>query len=367
MPVIALNLQPFAFHDLSHHMPRVALKNGKATHVCPKAAALGITRGMPQTAILLKAPDALLLEEHTPELQRKWEDLLEAFFQFSPNVESLEVGLCLITGSEWDAHQLAHQHHAKVGIGQTREQALIASSVAEPGKTRLVLDPEGFYQEAPITSLGLLGTSRDTLERLIWLGITVVHDLTCWNRKQIQHCFGEEARPILGLLFERNVWVARFQLPKEVQAEYTFPEPAKEPHQIDPVLMLLSRKLLERLKGLQARKLVLTATTDIGNLWSSRNIKSPVEKAGTLSHLLGLALKDSFAVDFHVHKLNVRLRDLYQPGEQKTLFQQKPSSRDAARMVHQRFAGAMFHFDLHDPYSQARDQRFRKRAIDEEE
>lgn len=367
MPVIALNLQPFAFFDSPNHAPKVALKNGKVTHLCPKAAELGVTQGMPQTAVLLRAPDALLLEEHTPDLQRKWDDLLQEFYGFSPNVEALHMGLCLITGSEWDAHQLAHQYQARVGVGQTREQALIASGVAEPGKTRIVLDPEAFYQEASTTTLSLLGVSRDTVEKLAWLGITVLHDLKAWSRKQILHYFGEEAKPILGLFFERNVWVARFQLPREVQAEHTFFEPVQEPYQIDPVLMMLSKKLLDRLRGLQARKLILTATTDIGNLWSSRTIKDPIEKVSTLSHLLGLALKDSFATDFHVHKLNVRLRELYQLGEQKTLFQQKPRPMDAVRLVHQRFSGAMFHYQVHDPYSQARDQRFRKLPFDEEE
>ncbi|GEM49791.1 hypothetical protein [Deinococcus cellulosilyticus] len=367
MPILAIHFIPFAFHNLPERDVKVSLREGRVVHLCEKAAALGVVKGMPESAVRLKASEARIVQDTSVELTQQWQDFLLQMFQFSPNVESLKEGMCLLTASEYDAHQIQHQFGCPVGVGQTREQALMAATVATKSKVRMVLDFDLFCQEVPITSLAALGLKPDTLERLMWLGVTTLADLKSWSRKQIQHYFGTEAKPILALFFEKNVWVARYNLPKEVISKFFFDEPEQEPFKIDPALKLLSEHLFKKLSGLHPRKLVLTAGTPIGNLWASRNVKDPIQKPPTLQHLMRLALDDSFALQFGVDKLEVRLMDLYQLGEQKSLFQQKPSSMDAVKLVHQRFAGAMFHYEIHDPYSQARDQRFRKLPFDEEE
>ncbi|GEM48367.1 DinB/UmuC family translesion DNA polymerase [Deinococcus cellulosilyticus] len=367
MPIVAIHFIPFAFHNLPEDQPRVSLKEGRALHVCEKAAALGVTQDMPESAVRLRATDAKIVQDSSPELSRQWQDFLLQVFHFSPNVESLREGVCLITCSAYDAHQIQHQFGCPVGVGDTREQALIAATVATRSRVRTVLDFDAFSQEVPITSLSVLGIKQETLERLSWLGVTTLGDLKTWSRKQIQHYFGIEARPIIGLFFEKNVWVARYNLPKEIISSFSFESPVQEPCDIDPALKRMGEHLFQKLSGLHPRKLVLTAGTPIGNLWSSRNVKDPVQKQDTLQHLMRLALDDSFAVQFGIEKLEVRLMDLYQLGEQKTLFQQKPSSKDAVKLVHQRFAGVMFHYQIHDPFSQARDQRFQKLPFDEEE
>lgn len=367
MPILAIHFIPFAFHNLPERDVKVSLRGGRVVHLCEHAAQLGVVKGMPESAVRLRAPEAKIVQDTSVELTQAWQDLLLQMFHFSPNVESLREGVCLLTASEYDALQIQHQFGCPVGVGNTREQALMAATVATKSKVKMVLDFDAFCQEVPITSLSALGLKPDTLERLMWLGVTTLADLKSWSRKQIQHYFGMEAKPILALFFEKNVWVARYNLPREVIGKFAFGDPTQEPRQIDPVLRRLSEHLFQKLSGLHPRKLVLTAGTPIGNLWASRNVKDPIQKPNTLQHLMRLALDDSFAVQFGVEKLEVRLLDLYQLGEQKSLFQQKPSSLDAVKLVHQRFAGAVFQYQIHDPYSQARDQRFQKRPFDEEE
>ncbi|GGJ59018.1 hypothetical protein [Deinococcus roseus] len=354
--ITALNLTPLAFTTLEKG-PKATLENGRVKAVCEEATRLGIEVGMPASLVLIKAPPVQLAEHSNPTLKNRWHTLQLEFFRYSVNLESLAEGLCLVSLPEADARLIAKEHGAKVGRGPTRELAVLASTLAPSGEVHTSTGPEGI----PVSSLALLGIKADTIKKLHFLGIHTLDGLQGWDRKQATHYFGEEFQIIKGVLFERRILVARFQPPREITAAFDYDQDACQPHEIQPVLILLAEALIKRLSGWQARKLVLTARTLAGELWALRTIKDPIRHPRTLAHLLSLALMDTGATPLGISRIHVALQDLYQLGERQTLFEQRPTPEQAVARVHERYPGKMFNYTTSNPYAQARDLNFRKK------
>jgi len=366
-------LHPFAFFGLDSSLPLVALEGKRARYVNPVARALGVVAGMLETAVRLKAPNALLVPVLSPVTLERWSELLESLYVLSPNVEGTREGIAFLTVRSSDALHLAGEYSARLGRGETQELALLAAQGAQEG-TVLSWPKDGTYragplevargqkenflERCPMSSLELLGFETRTLERLTWLGLKHIGALYGWSRAQLGGFFGREARLILNVLYEGTPRAARYRMAQKVRAVHVAYDTLFEPYQLEPILEKLAGQLCKRLEGKLARRLVLTVDTPLGQTGDVTVLKEKSLEVKVLYRALKLALERTGTMELGVDKLEATLSDLFFFGEQRGLFETRPSILEAVEQVHRRFPGALLRVVSAERFSQAREQRF---------
>lgn len=352
---------PFLLHENSN--PKVTAEHGKITRLCPMAVEAGLQIGMAVTLACIQVPSLQVLPESSVETAQLWSTLLQDLYLHAECIEPLQEGQVLLIVRETDARQLAHHHQAKAGMAPTREISQLAAHQSRCGEVLHVTDVEGFFKQTPISALFAVGVQPATTERLSWLGLRTVSDLQKWTRSQIQHCFGEEARGVLRLLFEKHTWVARYALPRRVTKTFTFHQDTHEMKDITPVLHLLSEHLLAALGKLQPRRVTVAARTVGGDVFAGRILKEPLMDTRSLQRILLLTLMDTHTLPLGIQRIQVDLSDLHLPAGQDGLFPKRPTLQQAARRVEERYPGSTFHYSVQDPYTQARDLKFHKKKF----
>ena len=366
-------LHPFCFFGLDSNTALIALEGKRARHVNPIARGLGVVEGMLETAVRLKAPQVQLVPVLSPALLERWSEMLESLHIFSPNVEGPREGIAFLTARASDALHLAGEYGARLGRGETQELALLAAQGAEQGKV-LSWPKDGtfragplevasgqrreFLERCPMSTLELLGLETRTLERFIWLGLKQVGALYGWNKAQLGGFFGREARLILNVLYEGTPRVARYRAAQKIRAVHTPFETLHEPFQLEPILEKLAGQLSKRLEGKLACRLVLSVDTPLGQLGDVTTLKEKSLEAKVLYRALKLTLERTGAMELGVDKLEATLTDLFYFGEQRGLFETRPSVCEAVEQVHRRFPGALLRVVPAERFSQAREQRF---------
>lgn len=361
--ITQLTFPPLSFLLHEGINPKATAADGKITQFCPKASAAGMQTGMDITLARIQHPELQVYPERSVETARLWGTLLQDLYLYAECIEPLQEGQVLLVVRESDAKQLAHAHQAQAGRASTRELAQLASHLARPGEVLQVKDTEAFLQQAPTAALTAVGVKPATIERLHWLGMRTVSDLQKWTRSQVQHYFGDEAKGVLRLLFEKHSWVARFELPTTVTKTFTFDEDTQDMAEITSVLHLLSEHLLAALGKLQPRKVTVAARTVGGDVFARRLLKEPLTDVKSLKRIMLLTLLDTHTLPLGIHRIQVDLTDLYLPAGQEGLFPKRPSLQQAAHRVEERYPGSTFHYSLQDSYTQARDLKYQKKKF----
>ncbi len=355
--IAALNLTPFAFHHLPPNEALAALEDGRVVAVNAVAASRGLEIGMPESTARLKVRDAISVPYRSSELTERWQTLIAEFAGFTSDLEPLREGLILMRISRGEAQQVAALFGGRIGLGATRELALVGSAVARDGEVVMVEDRTAFLNTVPCEALRVLGLEADVIAKVRWLGLPFVGDLLAWSKKQVMAYFGVHHKPILELLYGSSSLIARYRAPLELMASHTFEDFVQEPRDVEPVVTLLAERLFPRLRGRSPGRVVITAATSAGTRRETLATKQALLSPRMLERAILRLLEASHVCLLGFDHLEVRLTELNPTGYSVGLFT-RPSPELAHARVQHRYPGSLKRWRETEPFTQARDRRY---------
>ena len=347
--------------------PLVSIRNERVLHANPPARREGITPGLSLAAARLKTSNLHTVDTETERLGQQWLWQLERLNAWSPWLHSPSIGRAWLRVRPSEVQRLALEYGVQAGAAGSRELALAAALVTAPGKHRFV--PIGqehqFLARVPVGRLPHLGFQERSAQRFDWLGIRTLGDLNHWKESQLRSVAGGEATQLYRLL--HGPWetrLPRYQPERTIECSHGFPDAVSEPFELEPVVRRLTRRLENRLAGQAAGRVVVTTTSMGLRLPDETVCKEPVQAAEVLVRLVWRSLARSGAAALGIEELTITLADLSRPQVQHGLWPQKEARERAIRLVSRRFPGALLAFELIDPYSLARDMRYRLLRLD---
>lgn len=352
-------------------LPLVSVSKGRVVHTSKTARQVGVTPGSSLATALTKAPDLEAVEAASPHLTASWERLVEEVSGLSLMLESLSQGRLVMELEPGDAAMMAESYRVRVGLAESVEVAVIAALISSPGKVRQITAErqEALIDALPLYVLRGLGSSKETLERLKWLGVDKVGQLRAWKEAQVLAYLGVEGRGLLPYLFgPYRTQLGRYTPSPRLSAQLAFDEPLSEPHMLHPVVEQLVVQLVDQLGGRAAFRLTVTALSHGLELKATRLSKVPLKQAGEITRLFLLALEDTHAQPLGVEALRVELSGLTRPTRQGTLWPRKERLEEAVAAVEARFPRAILKLVEDDPYALAPEHivRFVVRSSGEE-
>jgi len=347
--------------------PLVGILADRVVHATPAARREGITPGLPLAAARLKTSNLQVVDTDPTRLGVQWSWQLAELNSWSPWLISPGVGRAWLMLKAEEASRLALEYRVQTGAASNRELALAAALLTPPGQLRTV-EPgqeQQFLARLPLNRLPALGFPESTTERFAFLGIRSLGDLGHWKEAQLRSIAGPDAARLYRLLHgPHETQVPLYRPAPSVQASYAFDDPANEPFQLEPVVRLLAQRLQRRLTDRAASR-VLVTTQSLGLKLPDELInREPVQDAGVLTRMIWRSLNRTGALGLGIDQLTVTLTDLTRLQQQPGLWLQKEARERAIRLVNRRFPGALLGFEPVDPYSLARDRRYRLFRLD---
>ncbi len=347
--------------------PLVSVLADRVMHATPAARQEGITPGLALAAARLKTSNLHVVDTDPARLNVQWSWQLEELNSWSPWLFSPGMGRAWLLLKPREAVRLALEYGAQAGAASSRELALAAALVTPPGQLRTV-EPgqeERFLGRIPVNRLPALGFEQKATERFSFLGVRFLSDLRHWKESQLRSITGPDSTRLHRLLHgPHETRVPLYQPEKTIHSSYSFDDTVNEPFQLEPVVRLLSRRLERKLDGLATSRVLIT-TESLGLKLPDEVIcKDPVQDAGVLTRLVWRSLQRTSALGLGIEQLDITLADLSRPQAQHGLWPQKEAREQAIRLVSRRFPGALLGFELIDPYSLARDRRYRLLRLD---
>jgi len=373
LPVTVLLFEPFELWwaeqqdpAMADH-PLVSVLNERVVHANSAAHNQGITPGLTLSGARLKAGGLNVIEAGPGRLGVQWSWQLKALSSWSPWLHSPQVGRVWLHASEAEARQLAVGQRVRAGVAAFREIALAAALVTRPGEHRLV--PNGtereFLAQLPTSRLPSLGLSREATVRFTYLGVRNLGDLFHWSEVQLRSIVGGEAAGLHTLL--QGPWeprVPRYRPPRSLSASHGFADPVMEPHRLEPAVRRIASRLVTQLGGLVSSRVIIT-TESLGLRLPDEGLpKEPLCEEEELVRLVWRSLQKTGAASLGIERLSVTLVDLTRPQAQPSLWPAKQERERAIRAVSRRFPGALLAFEQTDPYSLARERRYRLYRLD---
>ncbi len=373
LPVTALLFEPFELWWAAQQDPAMAdrplisVLNERVVHANPAAHSQGITPGLTLAGAHLKATGLNVVEANPDRLGVQWSWQLETLSSWSPWLHSPEVGRAWLHVSEAEARQLAADQRVRAGVAAFREIALAAALVTRPGEHHSV--PPGterdFLARLPTSRLPSLGFSREATVRFTYLGARNLGDLFHWTEAQLRSVIGGEAAGLHILL--QGPWephVPRYRPPRSLSASHGFADPVMEPHRLEPAVRRTVSRLITQLDGLVSSRVIIT-TESLGLRLPDESLpKEPLGEEEELVRLVWRSLQKTGAASLGIERLGITLTDLTRPQAQPSLWPAKQERERAIRMVSRRFPGALLAFEQTDPYSLARERRYRLYRLD---
>ena len=253
---------------------------GEVVCMTPALHAAGVRPGFRQERALALAPGAVVRSAAGVPQALLWEEVLGECNRLTPWLEGEPMGRLTARLSRTELNQLCRSLQCRGGQGQDRSTAYLAALGARPGEPICVPAgaEEAFRRSLPLAVLGRAGVSRDTLQRLLWLGFANVGSLLGLSRSQLR------ARLVEGeLLYCLSRWEDRspvrlYTPPPELEAHWAEEQELGEPHQFEPVLGHLLEGLCARL----APRLAAYVTVELGAARSRRYLQKPSGQRGPL-------------------------------------------------------------------------------------
>lgn len=371
--ITALLFEPFELwwataQDPSlRHRPLVSVRNGRVLHASPAAAEEGITPGLPLAAARLKTAQLHVTTADTDLLRIEWARQLDALHDWSPRLTSPAPGQAVLLTDPGQARQLALEFGVAAGLAPSTDIALTAARLGVPGEVRSVAPDAERQFLSGITTRELLrlGFSEQLVLRLTYLGVRRLRELFPWKETQLRSLAGAEAESLHRLLHgPRETDVPPYRPAPRLECRHDFPAPVHEPRELEPVLGLLARRLARHLAGRTAGRLGITCECAGLRVPFETACREPVHREDSLLRLLRRSLLHSGAAPLGIDSLTVALMELNRPQSQAGLWPQKEARERAIRLVSRRFPGALLSFEEVDPWSLAREKRYRLRRLD---
>jgi protein ImuB len=361
--IAALLLEPFAlWHAEREHglaLPLAVTDAGRVRHASAAARAGGVQPGMRVSGALSRVPELHAVPLSAPALEAAWAEVCAGLPAYSPRLEVGGVGRALLTLTPAGAAELASALHARVGLADTRELALLAALGAGAGGVRAVADPAAFRRSLPLEALRGVGLSAELHTRLTWLGVGTVGELLRWSKGQQAAYLGAEWTVLKPYLHgANNGGVGRARLPAEVRVARQFDDPLFEPRDLSAAAQALCPALLEALAGRSPQRLTVRAGVAGLTLSATRTVKEDLRAPGVLHRAVLRALDDANAAHLGVEALEVVLSGLDRLGGQNDLWS-RAAARDAAELAERRFPGVMRQVQWLDPFSVAAGTAYR--------
>ncbi len=352
-------------------VPLVSVHKGRVVHASKTAKKLGVTTGSSLATALTKAPDLEVVEAASPYLAASWERIVEELSGLTCVLESPSQGRVLMELEPSDAAQLAESYRVRVGLADSVEIAVIAALISSPGRVRRI---ETDRQELLVGALPLyvlkgLGLSAGTLERLTWLGIEQVGQLTAWKKPQVTAYLGPEGKGLLPYLFgPYRTQLGRYTPALRLCAQLVFDDPVSEPYELQQAISRLALQLSVSLDHRAASRLTVVALSHGLELKATRMSKTPLRHAGEITRLALLVLENTHAPPLGIDALTLELSGLSRPAKQGALWPHKERLEQAVATVEARYPGAILKLSQDDPYALASEHsaRFVVRSTGEE-
>ncbi len=337
-------------------VPLVSVHKGRVVHSSKTARQLGVTAGSSLATALTKAPDLEVVASASPYLTASWERIVEELSGLTCVLESPSQGRVLMELEPSDAAQLAESYGVRVGLAESVEVAVIAALISSPGRVRRV-DPD--RQELVLDALPLyvlkgLGLAAGTLERLTWLGIEQVGQLTAWKKPQVTAYLGPEGKGMLPYLFgPYRTQLGRYTPALRLSAELYFDDPVLEPCELQQAVSRLVLQLSVSMDHRAASRLSVVALSQGLELRATRISKTPLRHVGDITRLALVVLEETHAPPLGVDALTLELSGLSRPAKQGALWPHKERLEQAVATVEERYPGAILKLSQGDPYALA--------------
>jgi len=361
--------------------PLLVHSNARVVAASPEARAGGVQTGWSLGRAQSLVPDAVTLPVHGPTVRAAWNEVLTQLYELTPNVESLRQEMTRRnhgrSAAQVSSHKIAMMQFvpkdallsltrkwgAQAGIADDRSTAELAALTAPPGKVRDVAADNSilFLQRVPVSTLGAVGVSGDTIERLGWFGWHSVGHLRPLTKRQLSAQFAEsdvlhrygqavDVRPI-----------PHYYLPAFITVRYQFEEAVREPHQIEPVLQLLLEQAWCQLEEQEVGSISVAADTVVGWQRSTRLLREPTAALRPLYAASQYALQGALSYDESINGLEVCLSNLAppQPVQGHLFGAARPSVQEAIRAVEVRFTGALRRIVIINPDAYLPEESFR--------
>lgn len=367
MPVACVHLAPWPLTLLARSHPGIpvaVLSEGsrRVLHASPRALALGVQPGMRDTAALGRCPELHAEVLAAPSATAAWAQLLETLYaRYSDRVQGTTPGTVFLKLSPAGARDLAAALHAPVGLAGSLEVARLAALRAGPGEVREVgtgSAEQAFLALTPAAHLEVIGLSTAHTERLAFLGVRGLADLTKWSAAQRETFLGVEVGKGINrfLKGERTKAVQRHVPGRVITAHLELDAPLYEPTAAGVVFAELLPPILAELRGRTAAYLTVHADTVGGRLCATRKLKGQPDSAG-LGRIAGLALNDTGALALGVEAVGVQLSG-FQPARMVGLWAGL-AELEVTRDVLARFPEALVRVLWLDPHAYATDAQYR--------
>jgi nucleotidyltransferase/DNA polymerase involved in DNA repair len=316
-----------------------------------EAAEAGVCHEMTIRTALGLCPDAVILPPDPVLYRGKWEAVLLALGEVTPEVEDEGLGRAYLNVNGLQKHyrdeSALGQHvvetvrgvsglDASVGIALGKLPALAAARMAQPDGTRVIVSggEAGFLAPLPVH---LLPLEPDDILRLQMLGLDEIGDVARLSLPELQSQFGFAGRRLWQLANGIDDEPLRPRPPQErVEAGLSFEAPVAG---ID-VLVAVGKQLLSRLllplRGRAARELTLQAELTSGRGWEQRLVfREAVSETDRLLFLMRSALTN-FPPPNAVNSLSLCLGGLTgETGKQLYLGEKQYLQRQLEEVIQQ--------------------------------
>lgn len=369
--VACLYLAPWALTLVAREHPGLPVAvlsetQRRVVAVNEEAHQAGVEPGMRESAALSRCPDLHAEVVSGPSVNAAWNELLETLYaRFSDRVEGCEAGVAYLRLTLPAARELAAALHARVGLADSKEVALLAALRAKEGEVKAVPDlREGgqgeklFLQLTPRRDLWALGVSAEQMEHLRFLGVTGLADLWKWSAAQREAFLGVDAARKMGrfLKGERSKQVQRYVPGQVIEGRLVVDAPLTEPAPLEAALRHLLPPLWTALRGRTAAYLTVQAQTPLGQLTVTRHLKWPLD-GESLIRLACLSLLDSDALPLGIDALTVQLSGLQQPSRMVGLWAGL-ADLEVTQRVLDRYPDALVKVHWLDPFAYAADAQY---------
>jgi DNA polymerase IV len=250
-----------------------------------EAQALGVRPGLAIRKALALNPDATVLPPDPVIYSNRWQSVLEALDEVSPEVEDEEWGRAYLNAGGLQAHyrdeaslcrhivstvRAASGLVCAVGLAGSKFPAFAAAHSVRPGEVRAI--PAG--AEAAFLhpfDVSLLPLDSEIVQRLQVLGLETLAEVATLSLPELQSQFGFQGERLWQLANGNDAAPLRPRARREsVEAALDFEAPVAGIE----VLIAASKQLVSRLrlplKGRAARELVLQAELVSGRGWERR-------------------------------------------------------------------------------------------------
>jgi nucleotidyltransferase/DNA polymerase involved in DNA repair len=258
---------------------------------------------------LSECPDAVIVPPDPVLYRAKWESILDALGDISPEVEDEDSGRAYMNIGGLESHyrddmalaaqivetvRAASELNASVGLANGKFLALAAATCAGPSQSQVIpAGGEGAFL-APL-SVDLLPVDPEVIHRLRLLGLRTIAEVATLTLSELQSQFGFEGRRLWQLAHGVDEKPLHPLAPAEkVAASVSFEAPVAG---VD-VMVAAAKQLLSRLQpslqGRAARELALQAELATGRGWERRIVlREAVSESERLAFVLRSVLQNA--------------------------------------------------------------------------